>query len=282
VKKLSYILLAVLLLGIISPASASATSAPFVYMSGQKLSFTNQVTAHNGVTFIELRKVFELQGIKLTYFPESKEIIGEKKGFTFLTKVGSDIASINGEKIIMPAPSYAKNSRTMIPLRFLSEHLGLKVDWFKEIHSIIITGKPIHTDFTFTKDELNPDLLVQFKDGMLGNFPIGIVKQTDADYFKQLGAPSSVNDEDRYYTYGDYRLYFEIFRHGNIYITELRVNPKANEEINIKKVRETLGNPNKIFEDHKAGTTVYVWNGTEHSIQFHFIDANQLQYIQLK
>lgn len=282
-KKVSAMFLALLImLGTITPVAASPDSAPFVYMSGKKLSFTNQVTVQNGITFIELRKVFELLDIKLTYTPATMEITGVKKDFTLITKVGSDLVYVNGEKFTMPARSYAKNGRTMIPLRFLSEHMGLKVDWIQEIHSIVISGKELRADFTFTKEEVTKDLLEQFKAGRLGSFPIGIMNQHDAEYFFLLGAPLSVNTEDRYYSYGDYRLYYEMVRYGNIYIKELRVYPKTDEEINLKQVRETLGKPHKIYEDQKSGTTVYIWNDTKHSVSFYFKDANNLHYISVK
>ncbi|MET3726848.1 hypothetical protein ABID52_000429 [Fictibacillus halophilus] len=282
-KKISVLLLALLIMfGMFSPRSASAMNAPFVYMKGQKLSFTNQVKTQNGVTFIELRKVFELLGVKLTYTPSTMEITGEKKDYILKTKVGSDSAYINGVEKKMPAPSYAKNSRTMIPLRFLSEHMGLKVDWVKEISSIIITGDNLYSDLTFTKEELNKDLLSQFKEGKLGNFPIGIISQYDDQYFEMLGAPQAVNNKERYYTYGDYRLYYEMFRHGNTYIKELRVYPQAFEALSLNKVRDTLGKPHKMYTDQKTGTTVYVWNDTKHSMGFHFIDSNHLEYISVK
>lgn len=269
--------------GMFSPRSASAMDAPFVYIKGQKLDSSNQVKTQNGVTFIELRKVFELLGMKLTYNPSTMEITGEKKDFIFKTEVGSDIAYINGVEKKMPAPSYAKDSRTMIPLRFLSEHMDLKVDWVKEIYSIIISDdKVLHTDFSFTKEELNADLLSQFKGGKLGNFPIGIISQYDDQYFEKLGAPLAVNNKERYYTYGDYRLYYEMFRHGHTYIKELRVYPQPTEGLTLKKVRDTLGKPHKMYTDQKTGTTVYIWNDTKHSMAFHFIDSDQLEYISVK
>lgn len=46
--------------------------------------------------------------------------------------------SVNGKKVEMDAKPYIKNSRTMVPVRFISESLGLKVGWEAKTKTVII------------------------------------------------------------------------------------------------------------------------------------------------
>jgi len=46
---------------------------------------------------------------------------------------------VNGLSVAMDVPPRLINSRTMIPLRFLSENLGYNVEWDEETNTAIIT-----------------------------------------------------------------------------------------------------------------------------------------------
>ncbi|WP_455256701.1 stalk domain-containing protein [Peptoniphilus asaccharolyticus] len=49
--------------------------------------------------------------------------------------------SINGKIIDMETKPYIENGRTMVPVRFISEALGLKVDWKAETQTVVIDEK---------------------------------------------------------------------------------------------------------------------------------------------
>ena len=48
---------------------------------------------------------------------------------------------VSGKEIKPETPAYIENGRTMVPLRFISEALGEKVDWNAETKSVIIGDK---------------------------------------------------------------------------------------------------------------------------------------------
>lgn len=50
--------------------------------------------------------------------------------------IGSSVGLVNGVPVMMDAPAYISDNRTMVPLRFVSEGLGFGVDYYKDTMSI--------------------------------------------------------------------------------------------------------------------------------------------------
>lgn len=46
---------------------------------------------------------------------------------------------VNGKEVKSDVPAYINQGRTMVPIRFVSEALGAKVDWDAKTRSVIIT-----------------------------------------------------------------------------------------------------------------------------------------------
>ena len=53
-------------------------------------------------------------------------------------RIGSNVAQVNHQDKTLDAPPYIKNGRTMVPIRFISEALGAKVDWDGNLRQITI------------------------------------------------------------------------------------------------------------------------------------------------
>jgi hypothetical protein len=71
-------------------------------------------------------------------FTSSSFSIGSNMDKTIITlQIGSKKATINGEEMTLDAPPFIVSGRTVVPLRFVSEGLGAKVEWdgvTKHIH----------------------------------------------------------------------------------------------------------------------------------------------------
>lgn len=59
--------------------------------------------------------------------------------------VGSKNATVNDKPITLDVPPIIQNGRTLVPLRFISESLGAKVDWDNKTSSITITMPDIES-----------------------------------------------------------------------------------------------------------------------------------------
>ncbi|MBQ6555661.1 MAG: copper amine oxidase N-terminal domain-containing protein, partial [Firmicutes bacterium] len=80
--------------------------------------------------------------------------------------IGEETALVNGEENKLLVPAEIKNSRTMVPLRFVSEALGAKVDWDGETKTITITNEEVpaavkEEEKPAEKDEEQPSVYEQ-------------------------------------------------------------------------------------------------------------------------
>lgn len=55
--------------------------------------------------------------------------------------VGRTSADVNGKTVSLDAPPVLRGSSTMVPLRFVGEQMGLKVDWNNENKSVNLSQK---------------------------------------------------------------------------------------------------------------------------------------------
>ncbi|MGI9951343.1 stalk domain-containing protein [Moorellaceae bacterium AZ2] len=97
--------------------------------------------SQNGRTLVPLRGVMEQFGAQVEWVPESKQVkvgLGNKQ---VVLTLGSTIAMVDGEKVELDVPARVVNGRTMIPLRFVSEQLGMDVAWDGKTQSITIRQK---------------------------------------------------------------------------------------------------------------------------------------------
>jgi len=65
---------------------------------------------------------------------------GLKTGITVIITIGQGTATTNGVVSALDAPPFITNSRTMVPLRFISESLGAQVDWNALSRTVTVQG----------------------------------------------------------------------------------------------------------------------------------------------
>ena len=87
-----------------------------------------------------MRYFFEKLGAKVTWINATQQVYVEHDGQTVLFQIDSDTAYVNDEQRKLDAPAYLKNDKTLIPIRFLSEALGYRVEWSEETKTASITG----------------------------------------------------------------------------------------------------------------------------------------------
>ena len=63
-----------------------------------------------------------------------------KDNTSIILYIGSSIAYLNGQKIILDSPAFIENDRTYTPVRFISEALGADVKWDSDNWTVIITA----------------------------------------------------------------------------------------------------------------------------------------------
>ncbi len=102
---------------------------PRVSVNKNQLLFDVNPFIKDGRTLVPLRGIFEELGAVVSWEPDSKIVKAEREGTTVDLKIGSSTAYVNNSPVSLDVPALIVNGRTMVPLRFIGESFGAKVDW---------------------------------------------------------------------------------------------------------------------------------------------------------
>ncbi|MBQ7265811.1 MAG: family 10 glycosylhydrolase [Firmicutes bacterium] len=101
-----------------------------VYVDGQKVNFDQEPVIINSRTMVPLRKVFESFDADVDWNNSQREVTAVKNGTSVKFKIDSNQMTVNGSKtVILDSPAVIRNSRTLVPVRAISEAFGYKVGW---------------------------------------------------------------------------------------------------------------------------------------------------------
>ena len=96
-------------------------------------------------TFIPIRIITEVFGGSIAWDAAEQKVTIVRNGTTLNLWIGKNAAEIDGKSVsidtnpaVVPVISYG---RTLLPLRFVSESLGLDIQWDGTAHTITITAK---------------------------------------------------------------------------------------------------------------------------------------------
>jgi hypothetical protein len=92
-----------------------------------------------GRTFVPIRFVAETFGLTVKWLPETRGITITLGTTIIGLQIGNKTAVINGKIIALEAAPYIKKSRSMVPLRVISESFGSNVAWDAALRTITIT-----------------------------------------------------------------------------------------------------------------------------------------------
>ena len=83
----------------------------------------------NDITLVPLRFISETLGYTVTYDEENKGVTLVKDDTTVKLNIGSDVYTVNGKEDKFEARVRLMYDRTFVPLRALSEIIGMDVEW---------------------------------------------------------------------------------------------------------------------------------------------------------
>lgn len=99
-----------------------------------------------GRTLLPIRYVAEALGANVEWEAKEQKVTINFKGIVIELWIGKNLATVNGEwKLIDPSnpnvkPITIPPGRTMLPIRFIAENLGCKVDWDPNLKEVKITS----------------------------------------------------------------------------------------------------------------------------------------------
>ena len=110
-----------------------------VIVNDKKVNFDQQPILENGRTLVPLRAIFEALGADVKWDDPTKTVTATKGGIKISLQIGSTNLYVNGNVKILDVPAKLINSRTLVPVRAISEAFGCKVDWIDATQTVIIT-----------------------------------------------------------------------------------------------------------------------------------------------
>ena len=109
------------------------------HLDGQLVTLDTPPVIVSGRTLVPLRPIIEGLGGAITWVPETRSVEVGFNGTILLLQIGNRTAVVNGEAVILDVPAAIMNGRTMLPVRFVSEHLGADVQWEELTKTVTIT-----------------------------------------------------------------------------------------------------------------------------------------------
>ncbi|CAM3552443.1 copper amine oxidase N-terminal domain-containing protein [Marinicrinis lubricantis] len=117
-----------------------------IYYKGERLLTNNQPFIQNNTTMVPLRLIVEKLGIDITWNSKEQTIsfvtdrmhIFQGKEAEIVMTVGETLVKLGPYYSSLEVPPVVKNGVTYVPLRVMSEYIGLKVTWIDESNSIVL------------------------------------------------------------------------------------------------------------------------------------------------
>lgn len=110
-----------------------------IIVNNTEISFDIAPFIENGYTMVPLRAIFENLGAMVNWDDNTKTVTATKGNTILILSIGSHEATINGHKTPLEQPSEIVNGSTMVPVRFISEALGAKVDYNEKQRTVLIS-----------------------------------------------------------------------------------------------------------------------------------------------
>ena len=125
----------------ITEMTARFKKVPYVTVSynGEFITFDQKPIIENGRTLVPLRAIFEKIGADVEWNGDTQTVTATKDDITVSLTINNTTAYKNGEAITLDVPSKIINGRTLVPVRFVSDCFGVKVDWDGTMQKVILT-----------------------------------------------------------------------------------------------------------------------------------------------
>ena len=138
VKLLSLLLLVFSLL--VTPQPSYAQNDINIIIDGEYLQTDQPPIIQNSRTLVPLRSIFEALGAEVTWYQSSRSIYCYRDGTFISLTVDDNNAYINGNQVTIDQAPIIRNSRTLVPVRVVSEALDADVGWDNATRTVNITS----------------------------------------------------------------------------------------------------------------------------------------------
>ena len=139
-------------------AAESGTDSIKVMYDGQTIELDAAPEIINDRVMVPMRAIFEAFGAKVKWDGESKTITSKKKSKTITMTIDSCDMTKNDETYTFDTAPVIENGRTLVPVRAISDLLGLNAEWDEGSRTVKITTPADEEDNSWEKNTGTIDL----------------------------------------------------------------------------------------------------------------------------
>jgi hypothetical protein len=111
---------------------------PAIVINGILLQTDTSPVLNDNHVLVPLRAIFEGLGGTVNWYAEDRTITGKIGDAQINMSIDNDKALVNGQTVTLDTPSKIINDKTFVPLRFVGESAGAKVDWDQQNYRVTI------------------------------------------------------------------------------------------------------------------------------------------------
>ena len=141
---ISLILIFILAFVISVPAFAEGNIS--LKLNGSTVNCDVPPIISSGRTLIPVRAVFEDLGAYVSWNADKRIVAVKYNGIEVKLTIDSNVAYVSGTAKTMDVPATIINGRTLIPVRFVAENLGLSVGWDDSTRTVNIMSQSVSSD----------------------------------------------------------------------------------------------------------------------------------------
>lgn len=110
------------------------------WLNGETYTLDQPAIAVKGRTLVPIRLITEALGGDVEWIDNNSPIIISYKGHQIELMVDATEVIVDGEEYTLDIPAQVIKNRTLVPLRFISEHLGMTVDYNPSTRCVSVCG----------------------------------------------------------------------------------------------------------------------------------------------
>jgi len=139
-KMITFVLVVMMIFSFIQNCFASGDNITIV-LNGETVQTDVSPFILGGRTMVPARAIFEKMGADVQWDGARNRVTVTSPGNIINLTVGNNVAMVNGASKELDTAPVITGGRTFVPIRFISENLGFKVDW-NDINKIVYISAP--------------------------------------------------------------------------------------------------------------------------------------------
>lgn len=119
-----------------------ATVTPRLLLDDVEIVSDVPPIVRNSTTLVPVRVVTENLGYDVQYSKENKQVTVENGDRKLIMVLDQMTAYINGEETQMTMPPTVQSERVLVPIRFMSNFLGIDISWDQQSKTVLLYSPP--------------------------------------------------------------------------------------------------------------------------------------------